>query len=204
MRQLIVLVLLLLVSVPAHAAEETGLRVWVRDLDDHGVAGVQLSIVDDQKQGRDVLTDAQGVALVAPLPGSAVRIVRATDPHGQVLLMDENDRDGGLRIPLQTGAIQALDLRLTDGLLFVEPVAEPVDPVVSQAPAATMTSTGAMIANAASSSAAGGVAVPTPADIAQQSQWSWLRWLVIGVMLCVVLIAVVWQAVTILRARRVA
>ncbi|PLS80235.1 MAG: hypothetical protein CYG59_09085 [Chloroflexi bacterium] len=186
----------------SYAAAETGLRVWIRDLDARGVAGVQLTIIDAGKQARNIQTDVQGIALVAPLPGATVRIVRATGPGGQALLMDENDPDGGLRIPLQVGALQQLDLLISDGMLFVEPVAEAEDaPSAAVAPSVTSRSTTDWPEAVATPIIEG---APTPEAIARHSQWDWLRWLVVGVLVAIISVALAWQTRTILRARRAA
>ncbi len=198
MRVLSVLLLTsLLFSLPARAEGKTGLRVWVRGLDDAGVAGVVLALVDETKQPSTAMTNATGVAEVIGLPGTYVRIVGATAPDGSALLMDENDSDGGLRIPLQAGQIQPLALRTVDGMLFVEPVAEPAEPgpAAAQAP---------VVATRApdDSPAAAGVSVPTPHEVAAQSGWGWVRTLVLVISGLLALLVVAVQAAHIVRARR--
>jgi hypothetical protein len=204
MRGVIVLLWLIVRLVPplgVAAPAETGLRVWVRDLEDRGVASVHLTLIDAQQQARAVLTDAQGVALLAPLPGTFVRLIRASDPQGQALLMDENDRAGGLRLPLQAGRVQALNLRLSDGLLFVEPVAEAVDPAAVPAAAAEPASSH-LTATAAPSTATGADALPAPDALVRPSDWQWLRWLVLGVLGLIGASTATVQVRAILRARR--
>ncbi|HEX6288242.1 MAG TPA: hypothetical protein VFZ66_03585 [Herpetosiphonaceae bacterium] len=192
------LLLFLALHVPAQAAPVAGLRVWVRDLADRGVAGVQLQIVDAAEQRRTVPTDAQGVALITPLPGDVARIVGATAPDGQPLLMDENDPAGGLRIPLQAGVVQPIDLRLSDGLLFVESVAEPETP-----PAPLPTITTASAAPAARDALDAGTPIPVPEAVARTS-YRWVRWLVLAVATLIAAVVVISQALAIRRARRAA
>ncbi|HEX6293018.1 MAG TPA: hypothetical protein VFZ66_27795 [Herpetosiphonaceae bacterium] len=193
------LLLLVLTTLVPQQATEGGLRVWVRDLDDRGVADVRLQIVDAAEQRHDARTDAQGVALITPLPGGFARILGATAPDGQPLLMDENDPAGGLRIPLQPGVIQDLDLRLSDGLLFVEPVAEPETPP-SPLPAITTPSATTAATDPRDADPSG----PAPADRAARSSYAWVRSLVLLVVILIAVVALLWQAVGILRARRAA
>ncbi len=194
--QPVLLLIALLFSLPARAEGQTGLRVWVRGLDDSGVAGVVLALVDEMKQPATVTTNATGVAEVTGLPGTYVRIVGAIAPDGRALLMDENDPDGGLRIPLQGGQIQPLDLRTVDGMLFVEPVAEPTDPGPAVAKA-TVVATSAP----GGSPAAAGVSVPTANEVARQNGWGWVRTLVLVISGLVALLVVAVQAAHIVRAR---
>ena len=127
---IIILSLLLLGSVSRGAAQSgTALRLRVRDLDDRGVAGIALLLRDASDQAQTVQTTADGTVVVERLPGEGIRLVQARSADGQMLLMDENDPAGGLRIPLRPGQLQALDLRLTDGMLFVEPAAVTEGPV---------------------------------------------------------------------------
>ncbi len=187
-------------TAPAYAATDTGLRVWIRDLDDRGIAGVQLTMIDANKQPREVQTDAEGMALVVPLRGTAVRIVRAASPDGQALLMDENDRDGGLRIPLQAGALQPLDLRITDGMLFVEPVAEAEDgPGVAMEPSAAGRLSTPVRNESGATTVTG--APGAPEAVARHGQWTWLRGLVLAVLVAIVAVAAGWQVLPMMRAR---
>ncbi len=206
------LLLLFLAALVPPQTTETGLHVWVRDLDDRGVAGVQLQIVDAAAQRRTVLTDAQGVALITPLPGAFAPTIRANAPDGQPLLMDENDPAGGLRIPLEAGVVQPLDLRVGDGLLFVAPVAEPETPpsppptVSSAVPAARAVPAASPALNTAMAAVpppGADPAVPAPADVAR-TRYRWVRSLVLLVVIGIVAVVVSAQALAILRARRAA
>jgi hypothetical protein len=125
---------------PASACGATMLEVGVRDLQDAPVAGVAFDL-DIAGTPRTATTDATGTVTVSCLEANQVRIVAARRADGTKLLMDENAAAGGLTIPLLADQTQRLPLRLSDSLLFVEPVAEPDQssvfaPTVTPPPAA--------------------------------------------------------------------
>ena len=154
---------------PASACGATMLEVGVRDLQDAPVAGVAFDL-DIAGTPRTATTDATGTVTVSCLDAKQVRIVAARRADGTKLLMDENATAGGLTIPLLADQTQRLPLRLSDTLLFVEPVAEPDQssvfaPSVTPPPAAA-------VQPAAGAAAAAAVVTP-PIPRASRPAWVW-------------------------------
>lgn len=187
------------------------LRIRVRDLESRGVAGITLTLLDAEQQERSVQTDIDGIGLVQSLPGQSVRVMRAIDQQGNVLLIDENDRAGGLRLPLLDAQVQTLDLRLTDGVLFVEPIAVydgPIATMVGQAPRRTVADeTDAASPQAATPTTAtpSNRSMDLPTAVEQPAPPAFgviLRRLVVGVLAMIILIVVIWQIMVLRRSRR--
>ena len=191
MKRMAVLILVLpllaalLAPRPAAACGTTVLEVGVRDLNDKPVPAVAFDIDVDGAQ-RTMATDANGLLTLSCVDAKSVRIVAARTAAGQPLTMDENTSGGGLTIPLTEGQTARLPLRLTDTLLFVEPVAEGGQSAVfSATPTAAPSSAAPLGASAP-------VIASTP-PIPTSSRPSWFWWVValvlgipaaIGALLC--------------------
>ena len=176
MKRMAVLILVLpllaalLAPRPAAACGTTVLEVGVRDLNDKPVAAVAFDIDVDGAQ-RTMATDANGLLTLSCVDAKSVRIVAARTAAGQPLTMDENTSGGGLTIPLTEGQTARLPLRLTDTLLFVEPVAEGGQSAVfSATPTAAPSSAAPLGASAP-------VIASTP-PIPTSSRPSWFWWVV--------------------------
>lgn len=176
MKRMAVLILVLpllaalLAPRPAAACGTTVLEVGVRDLNDKPVPAVAFDIDVDGAQ-RTMATDANGLLTLSCVDAKSVRIVAARTAAGQPLTMDENTSGGGLTIPLTEGQTARLPLRLTDTLLFVEPVAEGGQSAVfSATPTAAPSSAAPLGASAP-------VIASTP-PIPTSSRPSWFWWVV--------------------------
>ena len=176
MRRMAVLILVLpllaalLAPRPAAVCGATVLEVGVRDLNDKPVPAVAFDIDVDGAQ-RTMATDANGLLTLSCVDAKSVRIVAARTAAGQPLTMDENTSGGGLTIPLTEGQTARLPLRLTDTLLFVEPVAEGGQSAVfSATPTAAPSSAAPLGASAP-------VIASTP-PIPTSSRPSWFWWVV--------------------------
>lgn len=176
MKRMAVLILVLpllaalLAPRPAAACGTTMLEVGVRDLNDKPVPAVAFDIDVDGAQ-RTMATDANGLLTLSCVDAKSVRIVAARTAAGQPLTMDENTSGGGLTIPLTEGQTARLPLRLTDTLLFVEPVAEGGQSAVfSATPTAAPSSAAPLGASAP-------VIASTP-PIPTSSRPSWFWWVV--------------------------
>jgi hypothetical protein len=176
---LIVLPLLaaLLAARPAAACGSAVMEVGVRDLNDKPVASIAFDIDVDGVQ-RTMATDANGLLSVTCLEAKAVRIVAARTAAGQQLTMDENTTGGGLTIPLVEGQTQRLPLRLTDTLLFVEPVAEGEQSAIFSGTPVAAPSSVAPLPNAGAAAPVAAVTPPIPTS----SRPSWFWWVVVLVL----------------------
>jgi len=119
---------------PTLACGQAGLELGVRDLQDAPVAGVVFEI-QLAGQAQTVRTGTTGVAAIPIACGvnetpKEARILNAHRADGTALLMDENAKNGGLTIPLIADQTQRVPFRISDTLLFVEPVAEADDSAV--------------------------------------------------------------------------
>lgn len=90
MRQGVITTIILLILIGscmrAAAQDQPALRLRVRDLDDHGVAGVRFVLRDARDQAQIVQTDADGSAVLSGLAGAVVRTVEAHSSSGQRLV----------------------------------------------------------------------------------------------------------------------
>jgi hypothetical protein len=195
---LLPLLMALVAADPAAACGTTVLEVGVRDLNDKPAARIAFDIDVDGAQ-RTMATDAGGLLTLTCLEAKAVRIVAARTAAGQPLTMDENTPGGGLTIPLLEGQTQRLPLRLTDTLLFVEPVAESEQSTVFSATPAAAPPAAAPLpsASVAAPSAASTPPIPTPA----RPFWFW--WVVVLVLgVPAALGAILWLRGAAARRRR--
>ena len=161
----------LAVARPAAACGvEPLLELGVRDLNDTPVARIAFDVeVDGALQS--LVTDGNGLAKLSCATAKTARIAAARSAAGQPLTMDENTKGGGLTIPLTEGQTVRLPLRLSDSILFVEPIAEGQQSVAFGATPASIAPSAAALP--AAGGASPGVSLTPPIPTPSPRAWLW-------------------------------
>lgn len=128
------LFLTVLLLLTFQVAAPNRIRLLLRDQFDTGIAGATLTLRTADKQMLQLVTDANGVAVSAALPGDAVWLMGGRLADGQALSADSYPKDAGFRLALIPGQTRDALLRLDGARLVLDPdmifsPGEPGEPV---------------------------------------------------------------------------
>jgi hypothetical protein len=174
------------------------IRLLLRDQFDTGIAGATLTLRTADTQMLQLVTDANGVAVSAALPGDAVWLMGGRLANGQALSADSYPKDAGFRLALIRGQTRDALLRLDGDRLVLDPdmIFSPGEPgeVAPPTPAALAATVPPLhaappVATVAPVAANAHIAATEPAPSAEESTALRVLWWVGGVGLVLVVLA---------------